>query len=130
MKKKSFSKKNKKSKDEIKIDVTKEVGTINGFTIIEKFEDKKEKEDAKKYKEIYMTDPDGNNRIDLLSLDKNQEYLNNTVESYVLPEYTCGLNQLTPEMEKFLPKNDSRFRMDMRLLEEKEETEEAQNRKK
>ena len=80
-------------------------------------------------KEIYMTDPDGNNRIDLLSLDKNQEYLNNTVESYVLPEYTCGLNQLTPEMEKILPKNDSRFRMDMRLLEEKEETEEAQNYK-
>ena len=80
-------------------------------------------------KEIYMTDPDGNNRIDLLSLDKTQEYLNNTVESYVLPEYTCGLNQLTPEMEKFLPKNDSRFRMDMRLLEEKENTDEAQNYK-
>ena len=80
-------------------------------------------------KEIYMTDPDGNNRIDLLSLDKTQEYLNNTVESYVLPEYTYGLNQLTPEMEKFLPKNDSRFRMDMRLLEEKENTDEAQNYK-
>ena len=80
-------------------------------------------------KEIYMTDPDGNNRIDLLSLDKNQDYLNNTVESYVLPEFTCGLNQLTPEMEKILPKNDSRFRMDMRLLEEKVETEEAQNYK-
>ena len=80
-------------------------------------------------KEIYMTDPEGNNRVDLLILDKNQEYLNNTVESYVLPEYTCRLNQITPELEKILPKNDSRFRMDMRLLEEKEETDEAQSYK-
>ena len=76
-----------------------------------------------------MTDPEGNNRVDLLILDKNQEYLNNTVESYVLPEYTCRLNQITPELEKILPKNDSRFRMDMRLLEEKEETDEAQSYK-
>ena len=80
-------------------------------------------------KEIYMTDPDGNNRIDLLTLDKNQEYLNNSIESYVLPEYACQLNQITPELEKILPKNDSRFRMDMKLLEEKEETEEAQSYK-
>ena len=80
-------------------------------------------------KEIYMTDPDGNNRVDLLTLDKKQEYLNNTIESYILPEYTCRLNQITPELEKILPKNDSRFRMDMRLLEEKVETDEAQSYK-
>ena len=80
-------------------------------------------------KEIYITDPNGNNRIDLLTLDKNQNYLNNTIESYVLPEYSCQLNQITPELEKILPKNDSRFRMDIRLLEEKEETEDAQNYK-
>ena len=80
-------------------------------------------------KEIYITDPNGNNRIDLLTLDKNQNYLNNTIESYVLPEYSCQLNQITPELEKILPKNDSRFRMDIRLLEEKEETEDAQSYK-
>ena len=80
-------------------------------------------------KEIYMTDPDGNNRKDLLILDKNQEYLNNTIESYVLPEYTCNLNQITSELEKILPLNDSRFRKDIRLLEEKEETDEAQSYK-
>ena len=80
-------------------------------------------------KEIYITDPNGNNRIDLLTLDKNQNYLNNTIESYALPEYSCQLNQITPELEKILPKNDSRFRMDIRLLEEKEETEDAQNYK-
>ena len=80
-------------------------------------------------KEIYMTDPEGNNRIDLLKLEKEQEYIKNTVDSYVIPEYSCRLNQITPELEKILPKNDSRFRMDMRLLEEKVETKEAQSYK-
>ena len=80
-------------------------------------------------KEIYMTDPEGENRIDLLTLDENQEYLKNNVDEYVLPEYSCRLNQITPELEKILPKNDSRFRMDMRLLEEKTETDEAQSYK-
>ena len=80
-------------------------------------------------KEIYMTDPEGNYRIDLLTLDENQEYLKNTVDEYVIPEYSCALNQITPELEKILPKNDSRYRMDMRLLEEKVETDEAQSYK-
>ena len=80
-------------------------------------------------KEIYMTDPEGNNRVDLLTLDENQEYLKNTPDEYVIPNFSCGLNQITPELEKILPKNDSRFRMDMRLLEEKIETEEAQSYK-
>ena len=76
-----------------------------------------------------MTDPEGNNRIDSLKLEKEQEFIKNTVDSYVIPEYSCKLNQITPELEKILPKNDSRFRMDMRLLEEKVETEEAQSYK-
>ena len=80
-------------------------------------------------KNIYMTDPEGENRVDLLILDENQSYLKNTIDEYVLPEFSCGLNQLTPELEKILPKNDSRFRMDMRLLEEKTETDEAQKYK-
>ena len=80
-------------------------------------------------KEIYMTDPEGNNRIDLLLLDESQEYLKNTTDSYAIPEFTCSLNQITPELEKLLPKNDSRFRLDMRNLEEKTETEEAQSYK-
>ena len=80
-------------------------------------------------KEIYLTDPEGNNREDLLILDENQEYLKNTINEYVIPEFSCRLNQLTPELEKILPKNDSRFRKDMRLLEEKIETDEAQTYK-
>jgi hypothetical protein len=79
--------------------------------------------------EIYMTDPEGNNRVDLLKLDEEQEYIKNNVDSYVIPQYSCRLNQITPELEKILPKNDSRFRQDMRLLEEKEETDEAQSYK-
>ena len=80
-------------------------------------------------KEIYLTDPEGNNREDLLILDENQEYLKNTTDSYIIPEYTCRLNQITPELEKILPKNDSRFRLDIRNLEEKTETDEAQSYK-
>ena len=78
-------------------------------------------------KEIYVTNPDGENRQDLLILDEKQDYLKNNLENYVIPECACGLNQLTPELEKFLPKNDSRFRQDIRLLEQKVETEEAQS---
>jgi hypothetical protein len=80
-------------------------------------------------KEIYMTDPEGNNRVDLLKLDEDQEYIKNTPESYVIPQFSCQLNQITPELEKILPKNDSRFRLDIRNLEEKTETDEAQNYK-
>ena len=80
-------------------------------------------------KEIYVTDPDGENRHDLLILDEKQEYINNNFEDYVLPEYSCMLNQITPELEKFLPPNDSRFRQDIRLLEQKIETDEAQSYK-
>ena len=80
-------------------------------------------------KEIYVTNPEGENRQNLLVLDENQDYLKNNLENYVLPEHTCGLNQLTPDLEKFLPKNDSRFRQDIRLLEQKTETDEAQSYK-
>ena len=68
--------------------------------------------------EIYMTDPDGNNKQDLLILDQKLEYLNNTSECYHLPEFTCDLNNLTEELENSLPLNDSRFKKDIRFLEE------------
>ena len=45
-----------------------------------------------------MTDPEGNNRIYLLKLDEEQEYLKNTVDSYVIPVYYCRLNQINPEL--------------------------------
>ena len=67
---------------------------------------------------IYMTDPDGNDKKDLLVLDQKLNYLNNTSECYYLPEFTCDLNNMTEELEKSLPLNDSRFKKDMRFLEE------------
>ena len=67
---------------------------------------------------IYMTDPEGNNKKELLILDKNLNYLNNTSECYYLPEFSYDLNNLTEELEKSLPLNDSRFKKDMRFLEE------------
>ena len=67
---------------------------------------------------IYMTDPNGNNKKDLLILDQKLDYLNNTSECYYLPEFTCDLNNLTEELENNLPLNDSRFKKDIRFLEE------------
>ena len=76
MKKKSHLKKSKKNKEEIKKDVTKEVGTINGFAIIEKLiedkkDEKKEKEEDEKNKALETKPLD----IDLTNLDeKNKSF--------------------------------------------------------
>ena len=69
-------------------------------------------------KNIYMTDPEGNNKIELLTLDQNLEYLKNSSEKYILPEFVCDLNNLTEELEKSLPLNDCRFKKDQKFLEE------------
>ena len=68
--------------------------------------------------DIYMTDPEGNNKKDLLVLDQNLKYLKNTPDCYYLPEFTCDLNNINEKLEKSLPLNDSRFKKDMRYLEE------------
>ena len=67
--------------------------------------------------EIYITDKDGNNKNVLLSLNKNSDYLKNNLENYKLPFFSCNLNNLQESLEKHLPKNDSRFRLDIRFLE-------------
>ena len=69
-------------------------------------------------KNIYMTDPEGNNKTELLTLDQNLEYLKNSSEKYILPEFVCDLNNLTEELEKSLPLNDCRFKKDQKFLEE------------
>ena len=80
---------------------------------------------------IFLVDNDNtDNKIELLKLDKNQEYLKNgTDDNYYLPNYCYNLNYIDKNLEQNLPKNDSRFRQDIRLLEEKEETGEAQSYK-
>ena len=71
MKKKSY---HKNKKNLINIDVTKEVGVINGFTIIDKIEDKKEIEEEEKYKNIEAK----GELVDLSNLDdkKNSFFMN------------------------------------------------------
>ena len=51
-------------------------------------------------------------------MNKNFEYLKNDNNNYVLPDFCYNLNNMTKILEKSLPKNDSRFRKDMKLLEE------------
>ena len=77
---------------------------------------------------IYLIDNnDENNKIDLLSIDPNQEYLKNGMEGkYELPIICYNLNFLNNNLERSLPQNDSRFRKDIRYLEECTETKEAQ----
>ena len=71
--------------------------------------------------EIYITDPDGNNKKVLLFLNKKSTYLQNNNEQYTLPFYSCNLNYINEGLENSLPKNDSRFRQDIRLLEKGED---------
>ena len=80
---------------------------------------------------IYLIENDNKeNQIELLKIEKNQEYLKNGNDNnYFLPKFCYNLNYMDKNLEKNLPKNDSRFRMDMRFLEEKEETDEAQKYK-
>ena len=76
--------------------------------------------------EIFITDPDGNNKEILLKLNKKNLYLKNNLDQYNLPFYTSNLNYLNDNLKKVLPKNDSRFREDMRLLENREDNGKAQ----
>lgn len=71
MRKKSIRKKTKKTKDKIKVDVTKEIGTILDFAIIEKFpeqEKEKKKEDEEKKSEKQEETKDG-----FIDLSKDEE---------------------------------------------------------
>ena len=69
-------------------------------------------------KEIYYTDPEGNNKVDLLKIDESQEYLKNTYEKYVMPNYSYKLNYATPELLETLPPFDCRKRPDLKEYEE------------
>ena len=76
--------------------------------------------------EIFITDVDGNNKEILLKLNKQNLYLENNLEKYNLPYYTSNLNYLNDALKNVLPKNDSRFREDIRLLEIGGDNEKAQ----
>ena len=76
MKKKQYA---KKKKNNINIDVAIEVGTINGFAIIEKFEDKKETKKEENSKNIKNIEAKGE-LVDLSNLDdKNKSFFKNWI---------------------------------------------------
>ena len=79
--------------------------------------------------EVYMTDENGENKISLIKFDKSMEYINNTYESYVLPGFCCNLNNLPEKLRECLPKTDSRFREDMKMLENGDDLNKAQQLK-
>ena len=60
-----------------------------------------------------LRDPEGNNKVDLLKIDESQEYLKNTYEKYVMPNYSYKLNYTTPELLETLPPFDCRKRPDL-----------------
>ena len=77
---------------------------------------------------IYLIDNnDEDKKIELLNIDPNQQYLKNGIEgNYELPNICYNLNYMDKKLEESLPGNDSRFRKDIRLLEESTDTKEAQ----
>ena len=80
-------------------------------------------------KEIYMTDINGENKKMLLKLNQDLDYLKNNSENYKLPEFCYELNYMNKRLAKSLPLNDSRFRKDIRLLEEGNDLDTAQKYK-
>ena len=76
---------------------------------------------------VYLVDNNNkDNMSDLLSTDPNQEYLKNGSEGrYELPTFCYNLNYMNDKLKESLPRNDSRLRKDIRLLEESTDNAEA-----
>ena len=81
IKRKSNSKKKEKNKEIIEEDITKEVGVINGFAIIEKLkEEKEEKKEEKKETEKKDEKETKKEQIDITNLDeKNKSFFKNWI---------------------------------------------------
>ena len=81
IKRKSNSKKKEKNKEIIEEDITKEIGVINGFAIIEKLkEDKEEKKEEKKEPEKKDKKEKKGEDIDITNLDeKNKSFFKNWI---------------------------------------------------
>jgi hypothetical protein len=79
---------------------------------------------------LYITDKDGKNKIDIWECDK-EEFLSNTdfINNYLISSYCCKFNYLgenkknaknsQDNLENILPPTDSRFRKDQKLVEER-----------
>ena len=67
-------------------------------------------------KEIYLTDPNDENKNVLFTV-KEEEFFKNSVEKYVIPEYCCNLNYLPDKLKEVIPVSDTRNRPDQKEYE-------------
>ncbi|MCQ2817444.1 MAG: oxysterol-binding protein [archaeon] len=68
--------------------------------------------------ELYYCKPNGEDKVTIVEIDKNEEYLQNSQEKYIMPQFACNLNIITEDLKKILPPTDSRMRKDLREYEE------------
>ena len=67
-------------------------------------------------KEIYITDAEENNKNVLFTV-KEEEFFNNSVDKYVIPQYCCNLNYLPDNLKEVIPVSDTRNRPDQKEYE-------------
>jgi hypothetical protein len=67
-------------------------------------------------KEIYITDENEENKKVLFTV-KEEDFFKNSVDGYIIPQYSCNLNYMTDKLKEVLPKTDTRFRPDQKEYE-------------
>ena len=67
-------------------------------------------------KEIYITDSNEENKKVLFTV-KEEDFFKNSLEGYIIPQYSCNLNYITDKLKEVLPVSDTRFRPDQKEYE-------------
>ena len=67
-------------------------------------------------KEIYITDSNEENKKVLFTV-KEEDFFKNSLEGYVIPQYSCNFNNITDKLKEVLPVSDTRFRPDQKEYE-------------
>ena len=67
-------------------------------------------------KNFYITDPDDNNKNILFTVQE-EDFFKNSVESYIIPAYSCNLNYINDKLKQVLPISDTRYRPDQKEYE-------------
>ena len=67
-------------------------------------------------KEIYITDENEENKKILYTV-KEEDFFKNSVDGYIIPQYSCNFNNLNNKLKEVLPASDTRFRPDQKEYE-------------
>ena len=67
-------------------------------------------------KEIYITDSNEENKKILFTVQE-EDFFKNSLEGYIIPQYSCNLNNITDQLKEVLPVSDTRFRPDQKEYE-------------